>query len=164
MGKNDNSLIFVVDDDPLFTKAVKHALESKKFVNVKLFSSGEDALEQLTLKPQIMLLDMRLGPDRMDGIEVLKVCQKRSPDTRVVFLTAVDNLEVATETMKNGAYDYVVKSETAFERVKNLLRRIVFENQIKKENLLLRQSRKVILSVVLLLIITILILVIVNLS
>lgn len=157
MAKVDHSLIFVVEDDPSFSRMVVHSLESKGFVNIRVFSSGEDALEQLHLKPEIMLLDMRLG-SKMDGMQVLKIMQKRSPHTQVVILTAVDNLQIATETIKTGAFDYVVKNESAFERVKNLIRRIVFENQIKKENKLLRKSRRIILLIFLALIITLVIL------
>ena len=70
--------------------------------------------------------------------------------TKVIFLTAMDNLKVARETMAMGAYDYVVKSESAMERIKNLLRRIVFEKQLQNENLMLRKSRSIIFILLLL--------------
>jgi DNA-binding NtrC family response regulator len=162
MGKLDHTLIFIVEDEHLYSRAVMHALEAKSFVNVRLFSTGEDALEHMHLKPEIVLLDLRLGEGRMDGLEVLHGIHKHSPETQVVFLTAVDNLEIATETIKSGAYDYVVKNESAFERVKNILRRIVFENQIKQENRLLRRSRRIILTVFALLVVTVIVLAMVH--
>lgn len=154
MAKLEHSLIFIVEDEPSYAKGLVHALDTKGFVNVRHFSAGEEALDHLYMKPEIMILDFRLGRDSMDGLQVLKMVRKKAPQVQVIFLTMIDNLEIATETIKNGAYDYVVKNETAFERVKNLLRRIIFENQIKKENLLLRQSRRVILWVIFLLFVT----------
>lgn len=151
MAKQEHSLIFIVEDEPSYCKGLVHALETRGFVNVRSFFSGEEALDHLELNPEIVIMDFRLGRGKMDGLQVLKELRKKAPMVQVIFLTMVDNLEIATESIKQGAYDYVVKNESAFERVKNLLRRIIFENQIKKENLLLRQSRRVILWIIFLL-------------
>jgi DNA-binding NtrC family response regulator len=152
MAKPDYTLIFIVEDDAAYATALSHALEKKNFMNVRIFSSGEECLEHMGLKPEVILLDFMLGEDKKDGMEVLKAIRKHDHDVQVVFLTAVDELEIATQTMKLGAYDYVVKSEGAIERIRNLLRRINFENHIKKENRLLRRSRRIIIYIILFLI------------
>lgn len=152
MGKPDYTLIFIVEDDKFYAGVLKHALENRNYMNIKVFSSGEDCLKNLEQKPQIILLDYRLGEDKMDGLEVLKALKKAGVDAQVIFLTAVDKLEVATNTIKAGAYDYVVKSEAAIERIRNIIRRVTFEYQIKRENQLLKRSRKVILIVIFLLV------------
>lgn len=151
MGKADYTLIFIVEDDKFYADVIRKALESRNFMNVKTFPSGEDCLKNLHLKPEIILLDYRLGDDLMDGMEVLKSIRKSGVDAQVIFLTGLDKLEVATNTIKAGAYDYVVKSEAAMERIRNIIRRITFENHIKKENLLLKRSRKIILAIIFLL-------------
>jgi len=148
MGKPDYTQIFIVEDDKFYANVIRHALESKNYLNIKVFSTGEECLENLHLNPDVILLDYRLGEDLLDGMDVLKAIRKTNTDTQVVFLTAVDKLEVATNTIKAGAYDYVVKSEAAIERIRNIIRRITFENHIKKENILLKRSRKIILSVI----------------
>ncbi len=164
MTRPDRTCIFIVEDEPAFSKAALHVLESKNFVNLHAFESGEACLEKLNMQPEIVLLDYNLGADRLNGLEVLKILKKRLPQTQVIFLSAVESLEVATNTINHGAYDYVVKGETAFERVKNLMRRIVFENQIKKENLNLRRSRKIVYSIILVLLAAIAALTILQLS
>ncbi len=151
MGKADYTLIFIVEDDKFYADVIRKALESRNFMNVKTFPSGEECLKNLHHKPEIVLLDYRLGEDLMDGMEVLKTIRKSGIDTQVIFLTALDKLEVATNTIKAGAYDYVVKSEAAMERIRNIIRRITFENHIKRENLLLKRSRKIILAIIFLL-------------
>ncbi len=158
MGKPDYTQIFIVEDDKFYAGVIRHALEARNFMNVKIFTSGEDCLKNLHLKPEIILLDYRLGENKMDGLEVLKALGKTQPDTQVVFLTSVDKLEVATNTMKAGAYDYVVKSEAAIERIRNIIRRITFENKIKKENQLLKRSRKIVLTIIALLVLGIIVL------
>lgn len=151
MGKADYTLIFIVEDDKFYADVIRKALESRNFMNVKTFPSGEECLKNLHRKPEIILLDYRLGDDLMDGMEVLKTIRKSGVDAQVIFLTGVDKLEVATNTIKAGAYDYVVKSEAAMERIRNVIRRITFENHIKRENLLLKRSRKIILVIIFLL-------------
>jgi DNA-binding NtrC family response regulator len=148
MGKPDYTQIFIVEDDKFYAGVIRHALEAKNFMNVRIFPTGEECIENLHLNPEIVLLDYRLGDDKMDGMDVLKAIGKTEQDTQVVFLTSVDKLEVATNTIKAGAYDYVVKSEAAIERIRNIIRRITFENKIKKENLLLKRSRKIILTII----------------
>ncbi len=158
MGKADYTLIFIVEDDKFYADVIRKALESRNFMNIKTFATGEECLKHLDLKPEIILLDYRLGEDVMDGMDVLKSIRKSGLDAQVIFLTGVDKLEVATNTIKAGAYDYVVKSEAAIERIRNIIRRITFENHIKRENLLLRRSRKIILTIIFLLAIGILVL------
>ncbi len=158
MGKADYTLIFIVEDDRFYADVIRKALETRNFLNVKTFPTGEECLKHLHMKPEIVLLDYRLGEEHMDGMEVLKAIRKSGMDVQVIFLTAVDKLEVATNTIKAGAYDYVVKSEAAMERIRNIIRRITFENHIKKENQILKRSRKIILTIIFLLAIGILIL------
>jgi DNA-binding NtrC family response regulator len=158
MGKADYTRIFIVEDDRFYAGVIRHALEAKNFMNVRVFSSGEECLEHMHMKPEIIILDYRLGDDRMDGMDVLKAINKLDTEAQVIFLTSVDKLEVATNTIKAGAYDYVVKSEAAIERIRNIIRRITFENNIRKENLLLKRSRKIILTVIFFLVLGIIIL------
>ncbi|MDX9941930.1 MAG: response regulator [Bacteroidales bacterium] len=153
MSKPDHTCIFVVEDDLMYSRTILHLLESRNFLNVRLFSHGEECLEHLHLDPDVILLDYWLGDGKKNGMEVMEVIRRKSPKTKVIFLTAMDNLKIAQQTMAMGAYDYVVKSESALERVKNLLRRIVFENQIQEENRVLRRSRRLILVFIFLLIV-----------
>ncbi len=148
MAKSDYTSIFIVEDDPSYAAVIRHSLESKNYMNIKVFTNGQECIDHMHLLPEIVLLDFWLGEDQKNGLEILKALKAKDPDVQVVFLTANDKIETATATIKSGAYDYVVKNETATERIKNILRRIIFENHIKKENRLLKRGRKVILWVI----------------
>ncbi len=151
MGKPDYTQIFIVEDDKFYAGVIRHALESRNFMNVKVLTSGEDCINNMHLNPEIILMDYMLGENHLDGMETMKQIRKMGNAVQIIFLTSVDELEVATNTIKAGAYDYVVKSEAAIERIRNLIRRITFENHIKKENMVLKRSRKVVLSIIFLL-------------
>jgi DNA-binding NarL/FixJ family response regulator len=79
----------------------------------------------------IVVLDYHLNTESenaMNGIEVLKKIKKINSKIIVVMLSAEDKLKILTDCIKNGAYEYVVKSETAFVRIQNILK-----NSIEKE-------------------------------
>lgn len=148
MAKPDYTKIFIVEDDAAYARTVRHALEQKNYLNLKVFSNGHDCLAHLKQRPEIIILDYDLGDKSMDGMEVLRYIKRNHPQIQVLFLTALDNLEVATNTIKEGAYDYVVKTEAALERTKNIIRRIVFENHIQNENRILKRSQRVIIGII----------------
>jgi DNA-binding NtrC family response regulator len=87
--------------------------------------------------PQIVVLDFHLNshlPDAQNGVEVLKRIKEVSPASQVIMLSGQDKLEVAVESMKYGAYDYVVKGETAFSRMENVINNILELSNIKELN------------------------------
>jgi len=144
-----NPLIFIVEDDKAFMTLTLNELEKLNFKNIKSFSNGEDCLKELNLKPDIVLLDYALD-NAMNGLEVLKKIKKLSPLTQVIMLTAYDKLEIAVDSIKSGAYDYVLKSETAFERIANLFRKIIRQNELYIANKQLQKGKRIVTVVLLL--------------
>jgi DNA-binding NtrC family response regulator len=118
MALNSNT-IFIVDDDPMAADLLKDHLEKVSKYNVKIFSTGEECLEETGEQPSIVFLDFHLdsvNKDAMDGLEVLREIKAKSPETEVVMLSGQDKIEVAVNTMKYGAFDYIVKGESSFYR------------------------------------------------
>ena len=70
--------------------------------------------------PDIVLTDLVLPPD--SGTQVLSVVQERWPETPVLVMTAFATLENAVETLKLGAYDYLLKPFSPHELSAALLR------------------------------------------
>ncbi|MFZ9943119.1 MAG: response regulator [Bacteroidia bacterium] len=86
---------------------------------INIFEKGEDCLDQLHLKPGIVFLDFYLNSvdkEAMDGLEVLQEIKKVDSEIDVVMLSGQDKIEVAVKTMQYGAFDYIVKGESAFYR------------------------------------------------
>ena len=99
-------LLFVDDEEPLRV-LVKNQL-TLEGLHVDTADDGDTAVEELNKnKFDIVLLDIRMP--RMNGVEVLKFMKRQKSPTRVIMLTAVDDLTVAIEAVKNGANDYLTK-------------------------------------------------------
>jgi DNA-binding NtrC family response regulator len=114
--------VFLVDDDPMLLDMLKDHLEKNMNVTITAFSKGEDCLRNIEHQPDLVVLDYNLsGVDKTarNGIEILKEIKSKFPKMHVVILSGQDKIDVAVETMKHGAYDYVVKNETSFKRTEN---------------------------------------------
>lgn len=123
-----NRYIFLVDDEPIQNEMLKDYLSERFLYDVKVYDNGEDALKDINnLNPEIVVLDYHLNAkDRnaKNGVEILKQLKDKHPDIQVIVLSGQDKIEVAVDSIKYGAYDYVVKGETAFSRMENVLNNI----------------------------------------
>ncbi len=119
--------VFVVEDDILYLNLINKELEKMGYTKIESYTTGKEAINNLDKKPDIALLDYFLEKD-FTGMDILKKLQKRFPDTQVIFLTGSDDVNIAVDTMRNGAYDYIVKGDTAFIRIRHLLKKISEEN------------------------------------
>ena len=67
-------------------------------------------------------------------MEVLRVLKEKYPGVQVIMLSGQDKIDVAIDSMKYGAYDYVVKGETAFSRTENILNNVSELHKMKTIN------------------------------
>ncbi|HEY0029868.1 MAG TPA: response regulator [Bacteroidia bacterium] len=126
-------VIFLVDDDPLYLRALELAVSSQiGSAKIHSFQTASACLNEIKLKPDAVILDYYLDavyPDAKNGIDVLREIKKSSPRTKVIMLSAQDSLNIAIDCMENGAYDYVSKSQSSFIRINNLLSIILGDSQ-----------------------------------
>lgn len=99
--------ILVVDDEALTLRTIGRALQAEGY-EVKVALSGEEAVKAFTEEPtDLALLDVVLPG--IDGIEVLRQIKKSNPGTVVLMMSAYHMVDRAVESMKLGAYDYLIK-------------------------------------------------------
>lgn len=130
--------IVIIDDDPVLCEMVKDTT-SKKFPGSEIssYSTGEDALREIILAPDVVILDYQLDSvkaDAMNGIQVLTKLKERYSDLPVIFLSSQDKTEVASNTIKYGAHDYIVKNETAFQKLEIALKNVASIMSLKRSN------------------------------
>ncbi len=117
--------MFIIDDDPMQSEMIKDYMAERYLFEIKTYGNGEDAIADIaSLQPEIIVLDYHLNaqnPNAKNGIEVLKMIKDKSPKTKTVMFSGEDKLEIATSSMANGAYDYVVKGETAFNKIEKVI-------------------------------------------
>ena len=128
--------IFLVDDDVVFLKSLElEFLESGNF-DIETYVSGEGCVANLSNRPDLIILDYLLdGTDKnaMHGIATLDRIKEFNADTPVIMLSAQDKIEVAVNCMHNHAFDYVVKSETAFLRLQKIITSVFHLRKVEKE-------------------------------
>jgi DNA-binding NtrC family response regulator len=130
-------LIFLVDDEPIQNEMLKDYLSERFLYDIRTYDNGEEALQNMHLAPEIMVLDYHLSsnkPKAKNGVEILKEVKDRYPNTQVIMLSGQDKIEVAVDSIKYGAYDYVVKGETAFSRMENIMNNVSELHKMKTVN------------------------------
>jgi two-component system OmpR family response regulator len=140
--KKENKIkLFLVDDDALFLKSLEMEFNEKSELTaetyiIETFATGELCIENLSLNPDIIILDYHLdGIDvkAMNGLATLDKIKASCPDMPVIMLSSQDKIEVAIQCMHHKAFDYVVKSETAFMRLQKIISTIFQYKKMEKE-------------------------------
>jgi DNA-binding NtrC family response regulator len=97
------------------------------------FYSGEEVINNLYRNPDIIIQDFLLD-DGMNGIDVLKKAKELGNEVEFIFLSGQDNIDIAINTMKYGAYDYIVKDQMALKKMVNKINKIQSVNKLVKSN------------------------------
>lgn len=134
--KNEKIKLFLVDDDALFLKLLEmEFMEHADFI-IETYATGELCLEHLYGHPDVIILDYHLdGIDKtaINGIETLDRIKALNPEIPVIMLSSQDKIDVAINCMHHRAFDYVVKSETAFVRLQKIITTIFKYKKMEKE-------------------------------
>ncbi|MBC7845154.1 MAG: response regulator [Flavobacterium sp.] len=135
--KNENKIkLFLVDDDALFLKSLEIEFMDHADFEIETYATGELCIAHLSNKPDAIILDYQLdGIDKtaMNGIDTLDKIKAFNPDIPVVMLSSQDKIDVAVKCMHHKAFDYVVKSETAFMRLQKIIPTIFKYKKMEKE-------------------------------
>ena len=124
-GTNMNlTRILIVDDEATLRMTMAELLASSER-EIVTAASGEEALAYIEDRPFDLVIVDLIMPG-IDGLQVMDVTQKLSPQARIIMLTAFGTLESAIQAMRRGATDYLLKPanapqiESAVERALNL--------------------------------------------
>ena len=149
--KNVNIKIYIVDDEEYYLNLEKVNLNKYGFKDVKIFSSAEECLLQIeNEEPDCVIIDYLLK-DGMNGDDFLKIVDKEYPNIYVLVLSGQEDVEIATNIIKGGAYEYVVKNKMTFFNLNESLNKI---KQIKRIEL--KRKNKTLLYVLLIVLIWVL--------
>jgi DNA-binding NtrC family response regulator len=99
--------LLLVDDDAVFRHVMASELERLGF-DVDAVGSGEEALAKVErLDPEVVLLDLQLPG--ISGLETLKAMRQDGAAAEVIMLTGHGSIDSAIESIRVGAFDYVIK-------------------------------------------------------
>jgi two-component system OmpR family response regulator len=133
---NEKIKLFLVDDDAVFLKSLEIEFLQHADFEVETYSTGELCMQKLSHNPDIIILDYNLDgieKNAMNGMETLDKIKAFNPDIPVIMLSSQDKIEIAIDCMHHRAFDYVVKSETAFVRLQKIFTTIFQYKKMEKE-------------------------------
>lgn len=132
-------VIHVVEDSDIYRELLSKFIndidnddfyeENHKYV-IRSFRTGEDCLNALSEKPDIVVLDYFLNgytnsKDAMNGLATLREIKKRSPETHVVIVSSQADFRITSKLYQNGASDYISKEPGIRERLQSSLAKLM---------------------------------------
>ena len=131
--------ILIVEDEDSERISLKAALETEHF-SVDMACDGAEAELMVTNKfYDVIVVDYRL-PDT-DGISLIKRIKNISPDSVPIVVTAYSSIEIAIDSLKNGAYDYMVKPLNIPDLLKSI-------HKIREDVKVLLKSKQILKDIV----------------
>jgi len=115
--------IFLVDDNSLCLSIYRKYLLNLGFTNVHCFESGPDCIANLDMRPDIIFLDYFMRP--MDGLDTLKKIKALHQGICTVMLSAQADTDIAVQSLKCGAFDYIVKGKNELADIQNVMDRFI---------------------------------------
>lgn len=113
--------ILIVDDDNAFRKEFRNCLEEYEVLDVP---SGQEALGLLRKPNDIAVVTLDVKMPGLDGMTILKEIRRLSPDVGIIMITGYSSKDVAVESLRGHADDYVEKP-VDMNKVKEIIERIL---------------------------------------
>ncbi len=129
--------ILIIEDEATLRESLKRIFQREGY-QIEAVESAEPALELYEENNYDLILTDIILPG-ITGIELLKRVREANPDQIVIIMTAFASLETAVETLRAGAYDYIVKP-IIHEELKRIVKNALRQKSLQKENLLLKKQ------------------------
>ena len=123
---DDNiTMVWIIEDHELYRESLATLIDKTEgFLCTAAFCSCEDAISKLSqyTKPDVMLVDIRLGEDRMSGIEGVARMRSMQPEIPFIMVTEVDERDLVFEAICAGASGYLHKSSPRLDVIESIER------------------------------------------
>lgn len=141
--------IILIDDEPLILAGIASLIcwEEHDCCIVGKSTNGHDAIDLiLKTQPDIVITDIRMPV--MNGLELIKACQERHCEFAFIFLTNLEDFQLARQAVHLGAIDYLVKLDLqpqmliqALDRAKEYCSRMESHHNRELYSLLLQDTQ-----------------------
>ena len=141
--KTLQDLVIIVDDDAIDRELVRRTIseEVKESIRIVEFENGESLLESsLEAQPACILLDHRMPG--LSGLGILEALKQKShfEETSIILLTGQIDKELAFNAFRNGAYDYINKSELSKTRLSDALLRALDRAKLHRDRRIAKEK------------------------
>ena len=125
--------MMIADDEPSSRQGLCECFPWQKY-GIDIIAQAKDGLEAKEIltarKPDILLTDIRMP--KMNGIELSKFIRKEHSGTKIVFISAYDDLDYFKAAMKLDAADYIIKPIN-FSELSDVLKKVIQELDEEKQ-------------------------------
>ncbi|MFQ5454477.1 MAG: diguanylate cyclase [Candidatus Zixiibacteriota bacterium] len=135
------SILLVEDNRDDIELTQRFLKKTKPNFRIDIAYSGKSCLKKVKKKHyHLALLDYSLP--EMDGLEVLGKLVQQKPDLPVIMVTGQGDEKTAVRSMKNGALDYIIKSEDYLKVLPFVVEKTIEQFELKKQQLKLEQETR----------------------
>ena len=126
--------VLIVDDQKDYLKLIINELKSEFDIR---YSDSLSGLKNIILdKLDVALLDIRLNKDdseNTDGIEILKILHNERPNIPVIMMTAYGDVDIAVESMKFGAVDFIQKNKVEIADIRKVIQTNLVKHKLTRK-------------------------------
>lgn len=143
--KNSDIKVFVIEDNELYSKLIEKQLKDRTDYQVFVFLTVESMLDEVKSgnKPHLVITDYYLGHLIKNALQLVDEMKQIDSSIPIVVMTSQSDLKLAVNVLKNGAFDFIVKDSSAFEKLVSTVYKVAELVKLKEEiNLHRARSRK----------------------
>lgn len=123
MRSHTKSLVFIVEDNELYSTMLNYVLSQDIPCHFVCFTSGEECIRSLHLDPLLVILDYELPG--MNGLQTLERIKKVNSSVPVVILTWYEDPKVIRSLLNAGADDYLIKNRSEVREISDMINELL---------------------------------------
>ena len=124
--------ILVIDDNPDIRFLICNILEEQNF-KVRSAANYDQAVLEINKRlPDLAIIDIKLDKPDRDGIDLLKLVNKKNKLTPIIMISGHATVQIAVEAIRLGAYEFIEKPFSK-EKILNYVHRALESSSLKKE-------------------------------
>jgi len=131
--------ILVVDDNSDIRLLISGILKDQGHV-VRQAANFDQAMSEINKKlPDAAVIDVKLDKGDNDGIELLTYIKSKNDDIPVIMISGHANVQMAVDSLKLGAFEFMQKPFSA-DRLLNFVKRAIENLNLKKDKVVLESK------------------------
>ena len=118
--------IFIIDDDPVIVKVLEKRLAAEGYI-IKTYDYGEDCIEELSSKPDLIILDYlftKSGKVVMNGMEIFNKIRKTDKTIPVIMLSGQEKGDIVLAFARKGIEDYIIKDNNLVDNLVHAIKEL----------------------------------------
>jgi two-component system nitrogen regulation response regulator NtrX len=124
--------ILVIDDNPDIRFLICNILKEQNF-EVRSAANYDQAVFEINKRlPELAIIDIKLDKTDKDGIDLLKLVNKKDKLVPVIMISGHATVQIAVEAIRLGAYEFIEKPFSK-EKILNYVNRALESSELKKE-------------------------------